>query len=313
MLKVKKKKGASFEKPGGFKYKKRAPELWKKRTNQRGGLFDNPIKDDFPTFSIKEGGAKLRFMPPTWDGAEHYGMDVYVHFGVGPDEQTYVCIEKMRGAPGCPKDEICPVCEEGRNTKDAEYAKSLEAKKRVAAWVIDRKHPEDGPKVYVMPWTIDKDITAVAVDEDSNELLALDDPEEGFDISFKREGKGMQTKYNAFKTDRRPSPLSESPKKMARWLAFIEKHPLPSTIQYFDADHIRKSFEATTSKIKKKGKKGKDRFETREERTGEKKFKSKKSKLKKSKRVDSDNPLDDDAPRKFKKSKFGKKKKLKRE
>lgn len=193
-------------------------------------------------------------MPPTWDWsekkqmslAEHYGLEVWVHFGVGPDEQSYICLEKHNKGP-------CPVCEKGRKAAkhgDEEYAKSCKPNKRVAVWWIDRAHEADGPKVYIMPWTLDRDFAALCFDEDTGDTVSLDHPDEGYDIRFKRTGKGRQTKYIGIKLSMRSSPLSDSPKTQRKWLAYILKHPLPKCLNFYEYDHISATLNQT-SKMKK--------------------------------------------------------------
>jgi len=199
-----------------------------------GGQFDPIFKDKFPVLRIKEGGYRIRIMPPTWDDADHYGMDIYVHYGIGADQGSYLCLEKML------KKE-CPVCAERRALEragDVDAAKALSPTKRVVVWAIDRKDEDAGPQLWAMPWTVDRDFATLSEDKDSGEVLAVDDPEEGYDLSFSREGSGLKTKYVGAKIARKPSPLHDDDETKDEWLAFIEKNPLPSVLRYFDAEHI---------------------------------------------------------------------------
>lgn len=217
-----------------FKYQRRGRDSVRKRANQVGGQFDPIFKDKFPVLRIKEGGYRIRIMPPTWDDADHYGMDIYVHYGIGADQGSYLCLEKML------KKE-CPVCAERRALEkagDVDAAKALSPTKRVVVWAIDRKDEDAGPQLWAMPWTVDRDFATLSEDRDSGEVLAVDDPEEGYDLSFSREGSGLKTKYVGARIARKPSPLSDEDETMDEWLAFIEKNPLPSVMRYFDAEHI---------------------------------------------------------------------------
>ncbi len=223
-----------MSKKSRFKYKKRDKKAVEKRAHQSGGLFDSILKSDFTSFNPKEGNYCLRILPPTWPDAEHYGLDVFVHYGVGSDNQSYVCLDKMLG-------ETCPVCEERRKAEaegDVDYAKMLTATKRVLVWVIDRANEDSGPLLWSMPWTVDRDFSNLSIDKKTGEVFAIDDPEEGFDVDFTRQGKGLKTKYIGSQIARRESPLNDDPEIMDEWLAFIQDNPLTDTIQYFDYDHI---------------------------------------------------------------------------
>ena len=217
-----------------FRYEKRTKDDVKKRANQSGGLFDSTVKSDYQVFSPKEGDYRLRFLPPTWEQPEHFGLDIYVHYGVGSDNQSYLCLAKMR-------DEACPICEERKRAEksgDADYARNLAATKRVLVWLVDRDKEEDGPQLWSMPWTFDRDVAALSIDKKSGEYLALDDPEEGYDVEFTRKGLQLKTKYIGVSVARKPSPLSYDPEQVDVWLKYVEDNPLPDVLQYYDVEHI---------------------------------------------------------------------------
>jgi len=221
-----------------FSYKKRSKEKLQKRAEQQGGLFDSVYKDKFSTFVPKEGSHRLRVMPPTWDDADHYGYDVWLHSSVGPDNQTYVCLNEMnKGA--------CPLCEERAKAQrrgDDEYASELRPYRRVLMWVVNRATEDEGPVLYPMPWSMDRDITAMSIDKQSGEILYVDDPEEGFDLDFERRGTGMTTKYVGIAIGRRSSPLADDEDVSDKWLNFITDNPLTDVINFFDYEHISKVF-----------------------------------------------------------------------
>lgn len=216
-----------------FQYKPREKDAVKRRANQSGGLFDSLFKAQFSVFTPKEGDYVLRAMPPTWDDAQHYGLDVYVHYGIGSDNQSYLCLDKMRG-------ERCPLCEarKAAEREDPDYAKTLAPTKRVLVWLVDRADEAAGPQLYSMPWTMDRDLANLAIDKKSGELLLIDDPEGGFDIEFSRKGVGMKTKYSGIGIARRSSPLCDDERTQEEWLRFILDNPLPEVLQFFDYDHI---------------------------------------------------------------------------
>jgi len=228
------------KKSSRFEYRPREKDAVKKRANQSGGLFDSIFKSQFVTFTPKEGAYSLRILPPTWDDAQHFGLDIYVHYQVGSDNQSYLCLDKMQG-------EACPICEQRKvaeRSGDAEYARSLQPTKRVLVWIVNRADEEAGPQLWSMAWTIDRDFANLSIDKASGELLLIDDPEDGYDVEFVRTGKGLKTKYSGTAVSRRSSPLADDPKDLDAWLAFVNENPLPDVLQYFDSDHITSIAEA---------------------------------------------------------------------
>jgi len=216
----------------GYSYAKRSVEQVNKRAAMGGKDFDSFIEDGVPVWKINDGANTIRILPPTWDKPDHYGLDVWVHYGVGPDEQSYLCAQKMKGEP-------CPVCDERdrarRDREDEDYIKELEPTRRVLVYLVDREHESNGVQVWASPWTIDRDITKVSVDRRTQEVLPIDDPEDGYDVEFDRTGKGRNTKYVGVAIARRESPLGKR-----EWLDFAVDKPLPTILVYHDYDHIAK-------------------------------------------------------------------------
>lgn len=221
----------------GFQYQRRTADAVEQRANQRGGMYDNYIKDRFKIFNPSEGDHQIRIMPPTWKDAEHFGLDIYVHYGIGADNQTYLCLDQK--TPN-----TCPICAERRaiEREDPEYAKKLAPTKRVLLWIIDRDKEQDGPLVWPMSWTVDRDIAALCVDKRSKEVLYIDDPANGYDVAFRRQGTGMTTKYIGLQVARRSSPLGDSERQEEEWLASIMEFPLNTVLEFYEADHIREVF-----------------------------------------------------------------------
>src|SRR5574343_364001 len=217
----------------GFEYKARDSSAVKHRGEQGGNDYDRIIKDSLPMYKPADGSNTIRIMPPTWPNADHFGLDVYVHYEVGPDNQSYLCLDKMKG-------EACPICEErARATKDndTEYADKLKPAKRVLVYLIDRDNQRDGPKIWSMPWTIDRDLCKLVVHRRSGEVLPIDDPEKGYDIEFDRQGKGTRTQYVGLAVARRESDIGKP-----EWMDFVVDNPIPDQLQFYDYDHIAKQF-----------------------------------------------------------------------
>lgn len=216
-----------------FQYRRRDPDAWDKRANQQGGEFQGIIKDDFKTFTPAKGDNFLRILPPTWEDATHYGLDVYVHYGIGPERASALCISKMGG-------HRCPICEasiKAEKAGDDELAKELKSGKRVLVWMFDRKDEQKGPMLWSMPWTLDRDFAKLARDPRSGEIYTLDDPDDGYDISFEKTGEKQQTKYIGSQIARKPSSVPQD------FIDYVVEFPIPTTLVYRTYDELRKLYE----------------------------------------------------------------------
>ncbi len=219
----------------GFSYKRRASEDAKKRATESTREFDSFLADHVKTFKAHDGYNTIRILPPTWDDPKHYGVDLFVHYGVGPDEQAYLCLHKMKG-------EACPICEERDRARRAgeseEYVKDLDYTRRTLFYLVDRDNEKDGVMAWAAPFSkIDQAIVKVSIDRQTGEALPIDDPEEGYDIEFDKGGKGIGTQYSGVAIARRESSLGNR-----EWLDFAVKNPLPSVLEYHSYDHIQKVF-----------------------------------------------------------------------
>lgn len=226
-----------------FEYQSRSVEeivSRQKSFSGRESYFQSEVKFYVP----KGDGNKMRILPPTWDDSKHYGFDIHVHYSIGPDNVGYLCLNKMTG-------EACPLCEarqQAEEDNDPDLAKSLRATRRVATWIIDRNDEKSGPKMWAMPQTVDKEILTQSFDKESGEILALDHPDEGFDVLFNIEGQGQTKKYVGVRLARRESPISDDEDKAVEWLTYITEHPVPSMMVIRSYDEIKAAFEGKSAK-----------------------------------------------------------------
>ena len=208
-----------------------------RRAKQSGGTYDSFLVPDIQTFKAKEGEVTVRILPATWEDQDKWGpsweIGIYLHYSVGPDNQAYLCLDKMKG-------ESCPVCEAKRDAVDEDEMKALTPSWRALCWVIDRDNEKAGPMLWSMPITLFREIHARSEDKKTGEILYIDNPEEGYDITFDREGTDKRTKYKAVEIDREATPLHDNEKTMAKWLDYITEHPLPDVLNFYDGDHIEK-------------------------------------------------------------------------
>ena len=223
-------RGSSRGGSSGFSYRQRSAEATQKRAEQGSKNFDTYLRDDIKMFKPNEGANTIRILPPTFEDADSFGIDAWVHFSVGPDQQSYLCLNKMKGEP-------CPVCEEldraKRDREDEQYVNDLKPTRRVLFYLLDRDHEKDGVQAWAAPQSMEANILRISVDKKTGETLPLDDPENGFDVEFDKRGKGIGTKYEGIAIARRESPLGDK-----RALQFAIDNPLPSILEYFSYDHI---------------------------------------------------------------------------
>lgn len=223
-----------------FSYQPRDKEAVKERANARGGGYDSFILSKYKRYKMKDGKNIVRVMPPTWKGARHYGYDIWVNYGIGADNQSYLSLSKMgKGA-----DPIVEARTEANREGDEKLAKQLSPRQRVLMWVIDRMAEEEGPQLMDAPQTVDKALANLSMDEDTREVILIDDPESGCDFRFYKSGQGLLTDYDASKMKLlKPTPLCEDQGLQDEWLEYIADNPLPDTLQFYDYDHIAAVFD----------------------------------------------------------------------
>lgn len=219
----------------GFKYKKRGTDAWKKRAEQSGYNRRSMFKEEVNVFRPKEGDNLIRILPPTWEDAEHYGHEIWCHYGIGPDGDSFLDLQKMTGEADPIEEERMRALQEN----DKEYANKLQSKKRVAVYIIDRDEEEKGIQLWSMPWSMDADITTLAVDKRTGEVLDIDDPEEGYDVEFTKTGQGIKTQYGGIAIARKSTPLDND-----EALEEAVEMPIPETFVYYDYEEIEKAFNA---------------------------------------------------------------------
>ncbi len=230
-----------------FQYKARSVEEVKARANRSIGSRESYLAAEVDFFTPKAGDNNIRILPPTFEGARHYGVDLHLHYGIGPDRSAFLCLDKMKA-------EACPICEERTNAAaegEEDLAKALRPKQRVLVWVINRGEEGKGPLAWSMPAGLDKDIVNCSIDKGTGEILSVDDPsDKGYDIAFKREGMDERTKYTGIQVARRASPLSDDADEADKWLGFIAEHPLDSLLTFREYDFIKAAYAGTTAEHK---------------------------------------------------------------
>jgi hypothetical protein len=225
-----------------FKYKSRGADDVKKRAEQSGGRFDSPFKSGFDVFRPKVGENLIRILPATWEDHDHYGLDVWMHRFIGGDNSNYLCLNKMNG-------KRCPACDEAKAAKAAgedDEAKALQPVKRTLVWVLDRDDDSNTPLLWDMSWTQDRDIAALCYVKRTGKVLLLDHPDDGYDLTVKKTGQGLKTRYQ-FIVDREPSSIADSDKEQEKILEYITENPLPTVLRFDTPEHIEKALSGTAA------------------------------------------------------------------
>lgn len=229
----------------GFKYAKRDKGTLKERANMRGGNFDSIIKSKYKMWKPKDGKNLIRILPPTWDDAKHYGLDIFVNYNIGVDNQSYLSLSKMKAE----KDPLAEARKEAERAGNKELTKALQPNQRILYWLVDRNAEEEGPLLWAAPFTFDKSVANLCIDEDTKEVIYLDDPDKGRDLRFYKEGSGLLTKYDASKMKLlQASYVSDDEDQQQEWLDFVQDNSLPETLQYYDYEHISNVFDGNAGR-----------------------------------------------------------------
>ena len=236
---------AKSESKRSFRYERPSREDVKARANMRGGGFDSFIKPEYKRYKVRDGKNLVRILPPTWPKYKHYGYDIWVNYGIGADNQSYLSLSKM-DQEGGDKDPLVEARREAQREGDEKTAKALAPRQRVLVWIIDRNEEDEGPQLWDIPFSVDKDFVNLCLDEDTKEVSYPEDPEEGHDLRFYKEGQGMTTKYPASRMKMlEASPLHEDADIQAEWLDYVKENPVPDCLQFYTAEQIGAAFDGT--------------------------------------------------------------------
>ena len=155
-----------------------------------------------------------KFDPYTKEGKMTYVLDLWVHYSVGVNEDSYICLSKTYNKP-------CPICEyqkELRNQEDFDEnaVKELNPKRRAIYNILchdNDKEYEKGIQIWDSAhWNSERYFLELIRNPRHGGIdMSFSDPsKEGKSLSFKREGKDMQnTRYIGHKTLNRDYELTD--------------------------------------------------------------------------------------------------------
>lgn len=225
---------------GKFKFEPVPSEALEKAT-QKGGDYDSYMSGVVKFVKVDEGEHTFRVMPRTWDAKQfgpYWYVEGWIHRDIGPDKGSYLCPLKMNG-------DACPLCEaiaELDSESDKEYIDKIRAKIQYFAYIIDRSAPKDGVKAWRFGVKLRRNLTMRCQDKKTKEWLQISDPDEGYDISFRRTGQGLGTEYVGEEVDRDSSPLSEKATQQEAWMQFVIDNPLPEQFVFQEYEYLEKVF-----------------------------------------------------------------------
>lgn len=223
-----------------FQYQKRSRDDVKERANMRGGNFDTIFKPKFKQWKPKDGKNRIRILPPTWDDARHYGLDIFINYNIGPDNQSYLSLAKHGKGP----DPLEEARREAQREGDKDLTKALSPNQRILYWIIDRADEDEGPLLWAAPFTFDRSLSNLCIDEDTKDVIFIDDPGKGRDVRFYKEGSGLTTKYDPSKMKvLEAGPIVDDEGLENEWLDFIADNPLPEVLNFYEYEHIKDTFD----------------------------------------------------------------------
>lgn len=182
--------------------------------------FVGVLKGDIPVWKCGAGKHKIDILPfvvgkkhPTLPaGSAAYKLDIWTHYGVGVNNDSYICLNKMFK-------EYCPICNHRAELQksgdaDEEQIKSLKPKHNTLYNIICYDSPEEekkGVQVWMVSnWFMESKLMTIAEDDDTGEPILFPDPDEGRRISFSRTGTGKDnTNYTGHKLVERNYKISD--------------------------------------------------------------------------------------------------------
>jgi len=222
-----------------FVYRERTQASIQHRATRQGGDFQGFVRDDFRMFRPDKGENCVRMLPSTWETADHYGLDVYVHYRIGPENASVLCLRKMLKEP-------CPICEaiaDMDKAGEADAAKEIAPRLAILAWVINRRKQSDGPLLWAIPNSLDREIQKHSQDRRTGEYFVIDHPDHGYDIYFDKTGDGLATRYEGVSMARDPTSVDQ------QWLQWVADYPVPDTLTWRDYNEIMELFSGGVPRI----------------------------------------------------------------
>ena len=227
-----------------YKYHEQSRESIQEAQRQSDSKYDRYLEVSVPFFKPKAGENCIRLVPWLNDNdknfkeyKERWGDKWYItvtlHWQVGPNNCTYLCLDKMKKEP-------CPICEVWRK----EGIDRIAPVDRALAWMVDRNNERTGLQLWAMPLSVSRDISIVSEKKSKGSagaLLQIADWNKGYDIFFDKEGEGKdRTQYKRVQADGESSYLSDSEETQNKWLDMAFEKCLPDLLKTYEAEYLEK-------------------------------------------------------------------------
>lgn len=222
--------------------KRRAEALKQKAEEAIHGTREFIFKERVNLFGGHDGENIIRILPAGWEGGVHYGIDVWIHYNINANKDSFLC-------PELHKKGKCYLCEvNAANRGSKEIQDRTKWSHRVLAWLIDRVAEPEGPKMWPMPFKKVANALVLQCDLKHGNYIFIDDVENGRDVIFTKTGKGLSTDYQSVHLNYAgATPLSPDPSTRDTWLQLIRDKNIPSLLQFRDYDYIKKVWEGDYS------------------------------------------------------------------
>jgi hypothetical protein len=155
---------------------------------------------ELPMWKCKEGKHYVDIIPYlagkndplVKEGKASHCLEIWVHYGVGPNDLPFICLLKNYN-------ESCPVCDQREAFKasgevDEEVLKDLTPKRRTIYNIIcydDRREEDKGIQIWdVSHFFFEKNVASIAHNPRIGGTITWFDPDKGKQIMFERRGSG---------------------------------------------------------------------------------------------------------------------------
>lgn len=174
-----------------------------KEGNKGKWYIDSDALEDLgiESYKAEKGPNYIRLLPQRDPDADFF-REIHVHYDVGGSKDAFLCPRKMY-------DEPCSVCEYADTLRKAGESRDtflpFYPSRRFLFFIVDvfdEKTRAKGIQLYDAPVTIMNGIIGVSEEPRTGEIIDISDPDEGFNLVFKRTGTDMKnTRYEAFQKE----------------------------------------------------------------------------------------------------------------
>jgi hypothetical protein len=229
-------------------------------------VFNSELMEKYgiTNFSTTLGDRFIEIMPLSFDVKEPYYKQISVHFGVGLQNDAYVCMARYQTGKRCYRCEVQQTMWRDQQTYTKDETKLLYPTDRACYLLWDRTKElidNESPDYTLQLWAAPKgkvhaEIQAKVRDRISGHTidisdLSTDEDSEGRTVGFTIVKKGEWPDYKAFDLIQRDKPIpNEIVNKLAKIIEDANELGYPNAIEMFinfpEYDEIRESMQTET-------------------------------------------------------------------